>query len=129
MRISDWSSDVCSSDLSIRQLYQHVLPARGHVLIKGDPAQVADVMEEWYRDKACDGFNIVAPYLPGGLEGIVDLLVPELQRRGLFRTEYEGRSEEHTSELQSLMRISYAVLCLKKKKEKKTERNSLKHKQ
>src|SRR3546814_19431159 len=59
--------------LSIRQLYQHVLPARGHVLIKGDPAQVADVMEEWYRDKACDGFNIVAPYLPGGLEGIVDL--------------------------------------------------------
>src|SRR3546814_21127180 len=47
-------------------------------------------MEEWYRDKACDGFNIVAPYLPGGLEGIVDLLVPELQRRGLFRTEYEG---------------------------------------
>src|SRR3546814_12196929 len=76
--------------LSIRQLYQHVLPARGHVLIKGDPAQVADVMEEWYRDKACDGFNIVAPYLPGGLEGIVDLLVPELQRRGLFRTEYEG---------------------------------------
>src|SRR3546814_18821569 len=78
--------------LSIRQLYQHVLPARGHVLIKGDPAQVADVMEEWYRDKACDGFNIVAPYLPGGLEGIVDLLVPELQRRGLFRTEYEGQT-------------------------------------
>jgi alkanesulfonate monooxygenase len=47
-------------------------------------------MEEWYRDKACDGFNIVAPYLPGGLETIVDLLIPELQRRGLFRTEYEG---------------------------------------
>ena len=76
--------------LSIRQLYQHVLPARGHVLIKGDPGQVADVMAEWQRDEACDGFNIVAPYLPGGLEGIVDLLIPELQRRGLFRTEYEG---------------------------------------
>lgn len=76
--------------LTIRQLYQHVLPARGHVLIKGDATQVVDVMEEWYRDKACDGFNIVAPYLPGGLEGIIDLVVPELQRRGLFRTEYEG---------------------------------------
>lgn len=76
--------------LSIRQLYQHVLPARGHVLIKGDIAHVADTMEEWYRDKACDGFNLVAPYLPGGLEQIIDLVIPELQRRGLFRTEYEG---------------------------------------
>ena len=76
--------------LSIRQLYQHVLPARGHVLIKGDIAHVADTMEEWHRDKACDGFNLVAPYLPGGLEQIIDLVIPELQRRGLFRTEYEG---------------------------------------
>jgi len=76
--------------LNLRQLYQVILPARGHVLIKGDAAQVADVMEEWYRDKACDGFNIVAPYLPAGLEKVVDLVVPELQRRGLFRTEYEG---------------------------------------
>jgi alkanesulfonate monooxygenase len=76
--------------LNLRQLYQVILPARGHVLIKGDAVQVADVMEEWYRDKACDGFNIVAPYLPGGLEKVVDLVVPELQRRGLFRTEYEG---------------------------------------
>ncbi|HEX4737327.1 MAG TPA: LLM class flavin-dependent oxidoreductase [Allosphingosinicella sp.] len=76
--------------LNIRQLYQHVLPARGHVLIKGDPGQVVDVMEEWYRDKACDGFNIVAPYLPAGLEQIIDLVIPEMQRRGLFRTEYEG---------------------------------------
>lgn len=76
--------------LNIRQLYQRVLPARGHVLFKGDPAQVADQMEGWYRDKACDGFNVVAPYLPGGLESVVDLLIPELQRRGLFRTEYEG---------------------------------------
>lgn len=76
--------------LNIRQLYQHVLPARGHVLIKGDVGHVADTMEEWYRDKACDGFNLVAPYLPGGLEQIIDLVIPELQRRGLFRTQYEG---------------------------------------
>ena len=84
-------ADMAKRDgLNIRQLYQHVLPARGHFLIKGDAAYVADQMEEWYRDKACDGFNIVAPYLPGGLETVVDLLIPELQRRGLFRTEYEG---------------------------------------
>ena len=76
--------------LNLRQLYKVILPARGHVLIKGDVAKVADVMEEWYRDKACDGFNLVAPYLPAGLEKVVDLVVPELQRRGLFRTEYEG---------------------------------------
>ncbi|MEI9927003.1 MAG: nitrilotriacetate monooxygenase [Sphingomonas sp.] len=77
-------------DLTIRQLYQRVLPARGHFLVKGDAAAVADELEEWYRDGACDGFNIVAPYLPGGLADVVDILIPELQRRGLFRTEYEG---------------------------------------
>lgn len=76
--------------LSIREIYRRVLPARGHVLMKGDAAFVADQMEEWYRDKACDGFNIIAPYLPGGLAAVVDILVPELQRRGLFRKEYEG---------------------------------------
>jgi len=76
--------------LNIRQLYQRVLPARGHVLFKGDAKQVVDEMESWYRDKACDGFNVVAPYLPGGLEAVVDHVIPELQRRGLFRTEYEG---------------------------------------
>ncbi|RVQ69654.1 LLM class flavin-dependent oxidoreductase [Croceicoccus ponticola] len=75
---------------SIRELYQRVLPARGHIMMKGDPKQVADQMEEWYRDKACDGFNLVAAYLPGALEAIIDLVIPELQGRGLFRKEYEG---------------------------------------
>ncbi|WP_197277334.1 LLM class flavin-dependent oxidoreductase [Sphingomonas profundi] len=83
--------DVARRDgLNLRQLYRWVLPARGHVLMKGSAAEVADTMAEWYADKACDGFNLVAAYLPGGLEAIVDHLVPELQRRGLFRTEYEG---------------------------------------
>ena len=76
--------------LSIRQTYQKVLPARGHFVIKGDPAHVADQMQDWYESKACDGFNVVAPYLPGGLEAFVDLVIPELQKRGLFRKEYEG---------------------------------------
>ncbi len=76
--------------MTIRQVFQKVLPARGHFLIKGDAKHVVDQMEDWYRSKACDGFNIVIPYVPGGLETFVDLVVPELQRRGLFRKEYEG---------------------------------------
>jgi alkanesulfonate monooxygenase len=77
-------------DLSMRELYRRILPARGHALMKGSAAQIAETMAEWHRDKACDGFNLVAPYLPGGLAQVVDILVPELQRRGLFRTDYEG---------------------------------------
>lgn len=76
--------------LTIRQTYQAVLPARGHVLMKGSAADVAAQMGDWLESGACDGFNLVAPYMPGGLENIVDILIPELQRRGLFRTEYEG---------------------------------------
>ncbi|WP_199564721.1 LLM class flavin-dependent oxidoreductase [Parvularcula marina] len=82
--------------LSIRETYRRVLPARGHVLMKGSAADVADQIEDWYRSGACDGFNLVASHLPGGLEKIVQHLVPELQRRGLFREEYEGTTlREH----------------------------------
>jgi alkanesulfonate monooxygenase len=82
--------------LSIRETYQRVLPARGHVLMKGDAKQVADQMQDWLESKACDGFNLVASHLPGGLEQIVDHLVPELQARGIFRKEYEGKTlREH----------------------------------
>lgn len=77
-------------NLSMRELYRRILPARGHALMKGSAAQIAETMGEWHRDEACDGFNLVAPYLPGGLEQVVDVLVPELQRRGLFRIDYEG---------------------------------------
>jgi len=49
-------------------------------------------MEEWLHGFGCDGFNVMFPYLPGGLEDIVDKVVPELQRRGLFRKRYEGRT-------------------------------------
>jgi FMN-dependent oxidoreductase (nitrilotriacetate monooxygenase family) len=63
---------------------------RGHVLSIGTPSQVADEMEHWFRDGAADGFNVMPAYLPGSLKDFVDLVVPELQRRGLFRTEYES---------------------------------------
>ncbi len=78
--------------LTIRKLYQRVAGARGHREIKGTPVQIADQLQEWFEQGTADGFNIMPPYLPGGLEDFVDLVVPELQRRGLFRTEYTGRT-------------------------------------
>ena len=56
----------------------------------GTPADIADAMEEWFHHDAADGFNILPPYFPGALSDFVDLVVPELQARGLFRREYEG---------------------------------------
>jgi N-acetyl-S-(2-succino)cysteine monooxygenase len=77
-------------NLSIRQLAMRMAGARGKAVVKGTPKQIADMMEEWFVGGAADGFNIMPPYLPGGLNDFVKYIVPELQRRGLFRTEYEG---------------------------------------
>lgn len=63
-----------------------------HRLVVGTPVTVADQLEEWFAAGACDGFSLMVPYMPTPLYEIVDWLVPELQRRGLFRTEYEGRT-------------------------------------
>ena len=57
------------------------------------------MMEEWVGEGGCDGFNIMPPLFPSGLEDFVDLVVPELQRRGLFRTEYEGATLRENLEL------------------------------
>jgi len=54
--------------------------------------QIADRLQEWFENEAADGFNIMPPVLPRDIDDFVDLVVPELQRRGLFRTEYEGRT-------------------------------------
>lgn len=77
---------------SIRELYQYVATARGHLTLIGTPESITDTLEEWFHNEAADGFNILPPWLPGGIEDFVDLIVPELQRRGLFRTAYEGRT-------------------------------------
>ncbi len=76
--------------LTIRDLYRRIVGARGHCEIIGTPAAVADMMEQWVREEGCDGFNVMPPLFPSSLEDIVELLIPELQRRGLYRTEYEG---------------------------------------
>lgn len=83
-------------NLTIRQLYQQIAGARGHREIAGTPSQIADQLEEWFENGAADGFNIMPPYLPGGLDDFVDLVIPELQNRGLFRKEYTGSTlREH----------------------------------
>jgi FMN-dependent oxidoreductase (nitrilotriacetate monooxygenase family) len=78
--------------LSIRQLYKRVVGQRGHRTVCGTPAEIADALESWFAAGACDGFNIMPLTFPHGLDDIVDHVIPELQRRGLFRTEYEGRT-------------------------------------
>jgi alkanesulfonate monooxygenase len=77
--------------LTVRQLAQRVGGYAGLAFV-GTPTMIADQMEEWFFTGACDGFNVMFPYLPGGLDDFVDRVVPELQRRGLFRLEYEGRT-------------------------------------
>jgi FMN-dependent oxidoreductase (nitrilotriacetate monooxygenase family) len=79
-------------NLTIRQLIKRVYGQRGHRVVMGTPVEVADALESWFRGGAADGFNILPLTFPRGLEDIVDLLIPELQRRGLFRKEYEGRT-------------------------------------
>ena len=58
----------------------------------GTPTDIADAMQEWFEAADCDGFNITPATLPGGGEDFVEMVVPELQRRRLFRTDYEGRT-------------------------------------
>lgn len=76
--------------LSIRQLYRHIASARGHWTVVGTPQSIADQMEHWFHTGAADGFNVLPPTLPQGLSDFAELVIPELQKRGLFRTEYTG---------------------------------------
>lgn len=77
-------------NLTIRQLYRRVVALRAHLTVIGTPEQVADKMEEWFRAKGADGFNVMPPMLPSGMAEFVDQVIPILQKRGLFRTSYEG---------------------------------------
>ena len=82
--------------LSIRQLARHFAGARGHWRIVGTPAQIADELQARFEGGGADGFNVMPSYFPGELDAFATLVVPELQRRGLFRREYEGSTlREH----------------------------------
>src|SRR6266403_4124814 len=78
-------------NLTVRQLAQRLGGHSGLAMV-GTPATIAEEMEEWLMTEGSDGFTIQFPYLPGGLDDFVDRVVPELQRRGIFRREYEGRT-------------------------------------
>jgi FMN-dependent oxidoreductase (nitrilotriacetate monooxygenase family) len=79
-----------NQNMTLRDLYNLTAAARGHWVICGTPVQIADTLEEWFVAGAADGFNILPPYFPGAFADFVDLVVPELQHRGLFRQEYTG---------------------------------------
>src|SRR3546814_3702222 len=117
MRISDWSSDVCSSDLPRRHVFRSVC-AIGMAGAKGDVVSPIDIVRipvlsdnyVWLvHDRASKATMVVDP-------AVAEPVLEAAAARGWTITDIWNRSEEHTSELQSLMRISYAVFCLKKKK-------------
>ncbi len=84
-------SDTAQAEgLTIRQLYQRIAGGRGHYQIVGSPKDIGDMMEEWFVAGAADGFNVLPPFFPNSLDEFVELVVPELQRRGLYRLAYEG---------------------------------------
>jgi FMN-dependent oxidoreductase (nitrilotriacetate monooxygenase family) len=77
---------------TLRQLLAYLAGARGHYTTAGTPEQIADLMENWFEDGAADGFNVMPPVLPAMLDVFVAEVIPILQKRGLFRTEYEGET-------------------------------------
>ncbi|HEY1258787.1 MAG TPA: LLM class flavin-dependent oxidoreductase [Stellaceae bacterium] len=80
---------------TLRQLLGYLAGARGHFVTAGTPEQIAALIEEWFADGAADGFNIMPPLLPAQLDVFSAEVIPILQRRGLFRTEYTGTMLRH----------------------------------
>lgn len=77
-------------NMTLRDLYNLTAAARGHFVLCGSVQTVADTLERWFVEKAADGFNIMPAFFPGAFDEFVDLVVPELQLRGLFRKDYAG---------------------------------------
>jgi FMN-dependent oxidoreductase (nitrilotriacetate monooxygenase family) len=77
-------------NMTLRDLYNVTAAARGHWVVYGTPQRIADVLEEWFTSPMADGFIIMPAYFPGAFDDFVNLVVPELQRRGLFRKDYTG---------------------------------------
>src|SRR3546814_3576607 len=128
MRISDWSSDVCSSDLAVVYRVDHAEQVpRARVVAKFGEGHRRPHRGVGVLAAVLAHAGHVAADVAGILRGLVERRVQQLHQAGVAphqvlveRVHRLPRSEEHTSELQSLMRLSYAVFCLKKKKTKKT---------
>jgi FMN-dependent oxidoreductase (nitrilotriacetate monooxygenase family) len=79
-------------NLTIRQLIVRFSAVQGHRTVVGTPVDIADQIEDWFVNGAADGFNLKPSLLPESLEEFINLVVPELQKRGIFRTEYQGKT-------------------------------------
>jgi alkanesulfonate monooxygenase len=86
----NWTALARRENLTIRELIARTVAARGKSVIVGTPVQVADHMQLWFENGAADGFNLMPPVIPGTFDDFVDLVIPELQERRLYRTEYRG---------------------------------------
>ena len=81
---------------TMRQLLSKMAVARGHYVFAGTPEQVADLIEDWFSDGVADGINLMPPVLPKMLDVFIDEVVPILQKKGIFRTAYDGETlREH----------------------------------
>jgi FMN-dependent oxidoreductase (nitrilotriacetate monooxygenase family) len=87
-----WLAFARQENLTLLQTALRAAASKSHWVLKGSPKHVADQLELWFTSEACDGFNLLPPVVPGDLTDFVDLVIPELRRRGLFRSEYEGRT-------------------------------------
>ena len=77
-------------NMTLRDLYNLTAAARGHWVLCGSPKTIADTLERWFLERAADGFNVMPAWFPAGFDDFVDLVIPELQRRGVYRTAYSG---------------------------------------
>lgn len=91
-RAMGYAATALKEGLTLRQLLQKLAGARGHLTLAGPPERIADVIEDWFTSGAADGFNVMPPVIYEQLELFASEVVPLLQKRGLFRTEYRGRT-------------------------------------
>ncbi|GAA1466271.1 NtaA/DmoA family FMN-dependent monooxygenase [Microbacterium thalassium] len=89
-RWETWRRMAVDEKRTVREMIVDFARAGGHRILIGSPGEVADSMIDWFEDGACDGFNLDPPSIPVGMRNMLDLLVPELQERGYFQTEYSG---------------------------------------
>jgi FMN-dependent oxidoreductase (nitrilotriacetate monooxygenase family) len=92
-------------NMTIRDIAKYVAGSRGHRTIIGNPIQIADDMQKWFENGAADGFNLMLPSYPESLIDFVDLVVPELQRRGIFRKVYQGETLRENLDLKSPVNV------------------------
>jgi N-acetyl-S-(2-succino)cysteine monooxygenase len=92
--------------MTLRDLYNITAAARGHWVIYGTPRRIADTLEEWFTGGLADGFVVMPPYFPAAFDDFVNLVVPELQRRGLYRRDYSGPTLRDHLGLQAPLAVS-----------------------